>query len=70
MSTKGQVVIPMELRQSLNLHPGDELVLERADSSLVLRKAGPKKSLADFLRECPHPFRVQRVKDAPKDLKL
>lgn len=37
VSSKGQVVIPKEVRDRLNLRPGDELTVEELDNAIVLR---------------------------------
>ena len=37
LSTKGQVVLPKEIRESLGLAPGAELEVEVLDGSVVLR---------------------------------
>jgi AbrB family looped-hinge helix DNA binding protein len=37
MSTKGQVVIPAELRQEMGLESGTQLTVERDGDSIVLR---------------------------------
>ena len=37
MSTKGQVVIPGEVRRALNLRPGDSFVVVGRDDTIVLK---------------------------------
>ncbi len=39
LSSRGQVVIPHEFRQALNLHTGDTLAILRQRDELVLRPA-------------------------------
>ena len=39
LSSRGQVVIPREFRQALNLHTGDTLAILRRRDELVLRPA-------------------------------
>jgi AbrB family looped-hinge helix DNA binding protein len=73
MNSKGQVVIPAGIRQRQQLRPGDELLIEERDDSIVLRKARRKrsKSLLQWLQDCPAPdFRVEPVRDLPKTIKL
>lgn len=37
MSTKGQIVIPLEMRKGIK--PGDKLLVIRGDGSLIIKKA-------------------------------
>jgi AbrB family looped-hinge helix DNA binding protein len=51
LSSKGQVVIPKEIREALHWEPGTELEVISSASGVVL-KAAPKKtgrSLADLI---------------------
>jgi AbrB family looped-hinge helix DNA binding protein len=42
LSSKGQVTIPKEVRESLGLEPGDFVTYEIADNdSAILRRVGP-----------------------------
>ncbi|MBP1846222.1 AbrB family looped-hinge helix DNA binding protein [Rhizobium petrolearium] len=36
LSPKGQVTIPKEMREALNLHPGDHLIYSLVDGEVVL----------------------------------
>jgi AbrB family looped-hinge helix DNA binding protein len=48
MSTKGQIVIPADMREGINV--GDKLVLIRKGDSIVLKKANKlEKQLAEDL---------------------
>ena len=47
MSTKGQIVIPKRLRETLGLQPGDPLAMAIDGDRLVLRKI----TLSDLLQE-------------------
>ena len=38
LSTKGQLVLPSDLRKSLSLNPGDKLVVYWSNGSAVLKK--------------------------------
>jgi len=38
VSAKGQVTIPVEIRDRLGIHPGDEVRFEESDDGYVLRK--------------------------------
>lgn len=73
LSSKGQVVIPAAIRQRQQLRSGDELVIEEHDDAIVLKKARKKrkKSLLQWLQDCPVPdFKIERVRDFPKNIKL
>jgi AbrB family looped-hinge helix DNA binding protein len=50
VSTKGQVVIPQELRDALGLKPGDTLQLERVGDIIALKKV-ELASLKDELKK-------------------
>ncbi len=39
LSTKGQVVVPKELRRRQQWEPGDELVIEETSEGLLIRRA-------------------------------
>jgi AbrB family looped-hinge helix DNA binding protein len=73
MSSKGQIVIPASIRQRHKFHAGDELLIEEREDEVVLKKARRqrRKSLAQWMLDCPvGGFRIERTKDAPKDIKL
>lgn len=44
VTTKGQVTIPVEIRDALGIEPGDEVGFERTDSGYELRKEEPTTS--------------------------
>jgi AbrB family looped-hinge helix DNA binding protein len=73
LSSKGQVVIPAAIRQRQKLRPGDELLIEERDDEVVLKKTRRhrKKSLLRWMQDCPvRDFRIERMTDAPGDIKL
>ena len=73
LSSKGQIVIPASIRQRQKLRAGDELLIEERDDEVILKKArrSRKKSLVQWMQDCPVPeFRIERLKDASKDIKL
>jgi len=37
--TTGHVVVPKALREQFDLHPGDEVVFEKRDDGIAIRKA-------------------------------
>jgi AbrB family looped-hinge helix DNA binding protein len=39
VSTKGQVVIPKEIREKLGILPGEKIVIMTRDEEIILRKA-------------------------------
>ena len=56
MSSKGQIVLPAQLRHDDHLKPGDEFEIERLDTGeyrLVRRHAIPNHGLVDWLLACP-----------------
>lgn len=38
LTSKGQLTIPVELRQALDLHPGDKIVFETLDHKILISK--------------------------------
>ena len=56
VSSKGQIVLPAELRQQDQIKPGQEFEVERLDRGdyrLVRRRLHPNKGLVDWLLACP-----------------
>lgn len=56
VSTKGQVVIPAEIREQDRIEPGEEFEVERIDAGeyrLVRRTPPPNEGLVDWLLACP-----------------
>ena len=56
VSTKGQIVLPAELRRQDGIEAGQEFEIERTDvGEYVLRRreARPNAGLLDLLLECP-----------------
>ncbi len=56
ISTKGQVVIPKDIRQRHGWSPGTELQVEDRDDCVVLRRTEvpPRSSVDDLLGCLPH----------------
>jgi AbrB family looped-hinge helix DNA binding protein len=56
VSSKGQIVLPAELRQMDRIEPGQEFDVERVDRGdyrLVRRAAGQNEGAIDWLLACP-----------------
>lgn len=56
MSSKGQIVLPAELRAQDGLQPGQEFDVERIDRGeyrLVRRRSPPNEGVVDWLLACP-----------------
>jgi AbrB family looped-hinge helix DNA binding protein len=56
VSSKGQIVLPAELRQQDRIEAGQEFEVERLDRGeyrLVRRTAGPNQGVVDWLLSCP-----------------
>jgi AbrB family looped-hinge helix DNA binding protein len=56
ISTKGQLILPAELRQRDNIEPGQEFEVERIDRGeyrLRRREPSPNEGLVDWLLACP-----------------
>jgi AbrB family looped-hinge helix DNA binding protein len=56
VSTKGQIVLPAEIRRQDGIEPGEEFEIERIDRGeyRLIRLATPKnQGLVDWLLACP-----------------
>jgi AbrB family looped-hinge helix DNA binding protein len=56
VSSKGQIVLPAELREEDQIEPGDEFEVERIERGeyrLVRRSARPNVGVVDWLLACP-----------------
>ena len=56
VSSKGQIVLPAELRQMDRIEPGQEFDVERLDRGdyrLLRRTAPPNEGVIDWLIACP-----------------
>jgi len=56
VSTKGQLILPAEIRQRDNIVPGQEFEVERIDRGeyrLLRRQPPPNEGLVDWLLACP-----------------
>ena len=56
ISTKGQLILPAEIRQQDDIQPGQEFEVERIDRGeyrLLRRRSSPNAGLVDWLLACP-----------------
>jgi AbrB family looped-hinge helix DNA binding protein len=56
VSTKGQLILPAEIRRRDNVMPGQEFEVERIDRGeyrLLRRQPPPNEGLLDWLLACP-----------------
>ena len=56
VSTKGQIVLPAEIRQRDGIEPGQEFEIERIDRGeyrLLRKEPAPNEGLVDWLLACP-----------------
>jgi AbrB family looped-hinge helix DNA binding protein len=56
ISTKGQLILPAEIRQQDQIEPGQEFDVERIERGeyrLVRRQPAPNEGLVDWLMACP-----------------
>lgn len=56
VSSKGQIVLPAEIRRLDGIEAGQELDVERLDRGeyrLLLREPPPNRGLVDWLLDCP-----------------
>jgi AbrB family looped-hinge helix DNA binding protein len=56
VSSKGQIVLPAELREQDHVKPGQEFDVERLDRGeyrLTRRRSGSNEGLVDWLLACP-----------------
>lgn len=56
MSTKGQIILPAEIRRRDGIQPGQEFEVERIDRGeyrLVRRRSRPNEGIVDWLLACP-----------------
>lgn len=74
LSQKGQVVLPVTVRQQLRLLPGDDLevAIEDEDTITLRRVSHPaNRGLIDLLLACPASFKIPaREKDDSPPLTL
>jgi AbrB family looped-hinge helix DNA binding protein len=71
VSSKGQIVLPAELRQQDNIRPGEEFDIERIDEGqykLSRRSVPPNQGLIDWLLACPEKGFFTPIKSESTDI--
>jgi AbrB family looped-hinge helix DNA binding protein len=67
LSQKGQIVLPLPIREQLRLTPGEDFEVSiEDDDTIVLHRVStpPNRGLVDHLLACPVPFVIpDRQKD-------
>ena len=69
MSSKGQIVIPQEMRKTLGLKKGNSVLIELRDKEVVIKpEQDPEEFLKDFLNipeklRSKKPLRIKDIKD-------
>jgi AbrB family looped-hinge helix DNA binding protein len=58
LSSRGQIVIPQEVRERCHLREGDHFLVEdNPETQIVtLRKVGNRDDWFEVYMQCPHPF--------------
>jgi len=67
---KGQITLPKKIRESLGVHEGDSLIIEKAGCGIILKKG---KTIHDFMGSLPNlgmtidEIREKAVKEGAKE---
>jgi AbrB family looped-hinge helix DNA binding protein len=70
VSSKGQIVLPAEIRQQDRIEAGQEFEVERIDRGeyrLVRRRTGSGRGLVDWLLSCPEKGYFQPIESESTD---
>ena len=70
LSTKGQIVLPAELRKQDGIEPGQQFEIERLDRGeyrLVLCASPRNHGLVDWLLNCPEKGFFERIESESTD---
>jgi len=56
LSTKGQIILPAEIRKKGRFHPGEKFEVHEKDGKIILSpvKKSRNSGLVALLRRCPH----------------
>ncbi len=68
ITPKGQVTIPVSLREELNLKPGDRIIYEKSSGGILMKPA-KKNMLDDFGFMKSRDFQKVDVKDIRKAIR-
>jgi AbrB family looped-hinge helix DNA binding protein len=71
VSSKGQIVLPAELRQMDRIEPGQEFDIERLDRGdyrLTRRATPPNEGAIDWLLSCPSKGYFVSIDSEPTDV--
>jgi antitoxin PrlF len=60
MSTKGQVVIPKEIRDRLNLVPGEKMLIITRNDEIILKRIG-KPTVEEIAKRLERTFKREKV---------
>lgn len=65
ITPKGQVTIPVEIREKLKLYPGDKITYEDTAAGILIKPA-KKDMIADFgsLKGCEHPENLEEIRNS------
>lgn len=65
MSSRGQIVIPQEVRERCGLKEGDEFVVvdDPSEKTVTLRKTPSREDWLSVLMECPYPLELPSRKN-------
>lgn len=65
LSSKGQVVIPQELREMNHWLPGQELIAVNTDEGVLLKpkQAFTETAIEDLVRFCPYRGEVRTIEE-------
>ncbi len=61
---RGRVLIPKDIREELNLRPGQHVIVEKGENCITIRPAIDMKQFSSELRGC-----VKKSKIHPNDVK-
>ncbi len=64
LEERGRIIIPQEIRNDLNLKPGQEIIFEKRDDGVFLRPSTDLKQFSAGLKGC-----VKRSKIKPNEIK-
>ena len=70
VSSKGQIVLPAEVRELDGIKPGQQFDIERIDRGkyrLVRREQAPNEGLTDWLLSCPEKGYFKEIKSESTD---